>query len=74
MGTFPLVLANLLAAAHHRLAGVYRHLVTRGGSLILGGLLLHEVDDVVAALGPSGFVVSNRKLIDGWVSLMVTRT
>ena len=49
----PLVLANLLAAAHRTLAGRYRELVARGGALVLGGLLDAEADGVADALsGP----------------------
>ena len=65
----PLVLANLLAAAHHALAPRYRDLVTAGGALVLGGLLDGEADAVVAALAAHGFRREAARSLEGWTSL-----
>jgi ribosomal protein L11 methyltransferase len=65
----PLVLANLLAAAHHALASRYRGLVSRGGALVLGGLLDAEADDVTAALAAHGFRREAARSLEGWTSL-----
>jgi ribosomal protein L11 methyltransferase len=65
----PLVLANLLAAAHHALASRYRALVGAGGALVLGGLLDAEADAVVAALAGHGFRREVERSLDGWTSL-----
>ena len=46
----PLVLANLLAAAHRALAERYARLVAPNGMLVAGGLLDAEGDDVADAL------------------------
>jgi ribosomal protein L11 methyltransferase len=65
----PLVLANLLAAAHHSLAPRYGRLVASGGTLIAGGCLDGEADGVAAALAVQGLPRRAARSIDGWTSL-----
>jgi ribosomal protein L11 methyltransferase len=65
----PLVLANLLAAAHRALGPRYRELVTPGGVLVLGGLLDGEGDDIAAALAAHGFRHEATRHLEGWTSL-----
>jgi len=65
----PLVVANLLAAAHRALAPRYRRLVVPGGVIVLGGLLDAEADDVAAALAAHGFVRVETRSVEGWTSL-----
>jgi ribosomal protein L11 methyltransferase len=65
----PLVLANLLAAAHLALAPCYARLVAPGGALVLGGLLAAEGDPVAGALAPHGFRPEAERRLDGWTSL-----
>ncbi len=65
----PLVLANLLAAAHRALAPRYRELVGGGGALVLGGLLDAEADDVTAVLTAHGFRREAVRSLEGWTSL-----
>jgi len=65
----PLVVANLLAAAHRALAPRYRRLVIPGGVIVLGGLLDAEADDVAAALAAHGFVRGETRSVEGWTSL-----
>jgi ribosomal protein L11 methyltransferase len=65
----PLVLANLLAAAHRALAPRYRTLVGDGGALVLGGLLDAEADAVVRALAAHGFRHEATRSLEGWTSL-----
>jgi ribosomal protein L11 methyltransferase len=66
----PLVLANLLAAAHRALAAdCYPRLVAPGGVLVAGGLLDAEADDVAATLATQGFRRESTVRIDGWSSL-----
>jgi ribosomal protein L11 methyltransferase len=65
----PLVVANLLAAAHRALAPRYRRLVIPGGVIVLGGLLDAEADDVAAALAAHGFVRVETRSVEGWTSL-----
>ena len=65
----PLVVANLLAAAHRTLGSRYRDLVGSGGALVLGGLLDAEADDVTAALAAHGFRREAARSLEGWTSL-----
>lgn len=65
----PLVLANLLAAAHRALAERYARLVAPNGVLVAGGLLDAEDDDVVAALAVHGFRREASRRLEGWTSL-----
>ena len=72
-GGFPLVLANLLAAAHLALGARYRRLLSPGGTLILGGILEHEAGAVAGALAAAGLVPHDREMVDGWASLALRR-
>jgi ribosomal protein L11 methyltransferase len=65
----PLVLANLLGAAHRALAARYTTLVGAGGILIAGGLLDAEAEEVTAALVAHGFHRQDSRSIEGWTSL-----
>jgi ribosomal protein L11 methyltransferase len=69
VGPAPLILANLLAAAHRTLAGRYRELVAAGGALVLGGLLDAEADGVAEALTAHGFAREASVSLEGWTSL-----
>lgn len=69
----PLVLANLLAALHLRLAPHYGRHVLPGGALLLGGILTSEERDVEAALRPRGFALAGRSRVDGWSCLELRR-
>ncbi len=69
----PLVVANLLTAAHFRLGPRYRRLVALGGSLVLGGILATEAHAVSDALLVDGFVTRDRLTVDGWATLVLTR-
>ena len=66
---FPLVMANLLAAAHRTLAARYAELVAPGGLLVLGGLLDGEADDVASVLARRGFTRVDARSVEGWSSL-----
>jgi ribosomal protein L11 methyltransferase len=65
----PLVLANLLAAAHLRLGARYRRLLRPGGTLLLGGNLDGEADAVRSALAAHGLVPTETLSVDGWSTL-----
>ena len=65
----PLVLANLLAAAHRALAPSYARLVVAGGVLVAGGCLDGEADDVTATLAGHGFRRRDARSIEGWTTL-----
>jgi ribosomal protein L11 methyltransferase len=70
----PLVLANLLAAAHASLAARYPDLVGPGGHLVLGGILEHEAAAVADAVRAHGFLPVWQSTIDGWTTLVLRRT
>jgi len=65
----PLVLANLLAAAHARLAARYRRLLAPAGALIVGGILDAEVDDVRAHMRAEALTPVDAVAVDGWTAL-----
>jgi ribosomal protein L11 methyltransferase len=65
----PLVLANLLAAAHRALAPRYARLVAAGGTLVAGGCLDTEADDVARDLARHGFRHAATASVEGWTSL-----
>lgn len=65
----PLVLANLLAAAHRALGPRYRRLVAPGGVVVLGGLLDAEAEAVAAAMAAQGFARIEARSVEGWTSL-----
>jgi ribosomal protein L11 methyltransferase len=71
---FPLVLANLLAHTHLALSSRYAHVVTRGGALILGGILEPEASGLVTALEGAGFALREQLVIEGWSSLLLDAT
>ena len=65
----PLVLANLLAAAHRALAPRYRELVAAGGVIVIGGLLDAEGDEIAAVLAAHGFRREATRSFEGWTSI-----
>ena len=69
----PLVLANLLSAAHVRLATRYRELVAARGHLVLGGILEAEAVTVTSAVVAAGFAPRDARTIDGWTTLVFGR-
>jgi ribosomal protein L11 methyltransferase len=69
----PLVLANLLGAAHRELGPRYRAWVAPGGALVLGGLLDGEADEIAAAVAAHGFAPIERLSLEGWTSLALRR-
>ncbi len=69
----PLVLSNLLAAAHTRLAPHYARYVAPGGAIVLGGILDPEAPSVTQALAGHGFLPRATSSRDGWTTLTFTR-
>jgi ribosomal protein L11 methyltransferase len=68
----PLVLANLLTAAHRRVAARYPAWVAPAGALVLGGILDAEAASVREALG-AAFIVERTRSADGWTTLHCRR-
>jgi ribosomal protein L11 methyltransferase len=69
----PLVLANLLAAAHHRLAPRYARLVAPQGALVLGGILDGEAHAVADTVGRAGFALDHTVSLEGWTTVVLRR-
>jgi len=69
----PLVVANLLTAAHLRLAPRYARYLAPGGALLLGGILDAEAAGVAAALGGHGFASRASMSVEGWTTLELAR-
>src|SRR5438552_2255494 len=65
----PLVVANLLSAAHRRFAPQYGRFLLPGGTLLLGGILDGEAAEVGSALGSHGFVPRQSLSVEGWTTL-----
>lgn len=70
----PLVLANLLSAAHRRLASAYARYVAPGGRLVVGGLLDGEAAEVGTALSAHGLTPGAVRSVDGWTTLELMQT
>lgn len=68
-----LVIANLLSAAHRRLAERYARLVLPGGSLVLGGILDSEADDVATIAAKAGFRREAARSLEGWTTIELRR-
>lgn len=70
-----LVLANILAHVLVRLLDEgLADLILTGGSLVLSGIIDHQVDDVHSALVRNGLQITDRKQIDDWVALRAVLT
>jgi ribosomal protein L11 methyltransferase len=69
----PLVVANLLTAAHLRLAPRYARYVAPGGALVLGGVLDAEAAGVEVAVGGHGFAPRASTSVEGWTTLELVR-
>jgi ribosomal protein L11 methyltransferase len=69
----PLVLANLLAAAHVTLAPALARLIAPGGRLIAGGLMAHEAPIVAGTFAADGCWLVELCEDDGWAALLLSR-
>jgi len=65
----PLVVANLLSAAHRRLAAQYLRSLTPDGTLLLGGILDAEAADLGGALADNGLIHRASRSVEGWTTL-----
>src|SRR5437764_548208 len=70
----PVVVANLLTAAHLRLAPRYaRYVAPGGGALVLGGILAAEAPGPAAALAGRGLAPHGSLSLEGWTTLTLRR-
>lgn len=73
LGTFDLVLANILAPVLLADAPVIVARTAPGGTVILSGFTDTRRDDIVAAYSELGCVLVDELLVDGWWSLQMQR-
>jgi ribosomal protein L11 methyltransferase len=67
----PLVVANLLTAAHLRLAPRYARYAAPGGAVVLGGILDAEAPGLTGALAASGLTPAGSMSLEGWTTLLL---
>jgi ribosomal protein L11 methyltransferase len=70
---FDLVFANILLGPLKGLASQIRRVAARGGRVVLSGLLPGQANAALAAYRVLGLVLKQRILIDGWITLVLTR-
>ena len=70
---FDLVLANILLAPLQRLAAPLSRHVTRGGQIVLSGLLTAHGNAAIAAYRAQNLTLKRRIVLDGWVTLIMER-
>jgi ribosomal protein L11 methyltransferase len=71
---FELVIANILAKPLLKLAPRLRELTQPGGILILSGLLTEQSREIVARYGATGFRLVQRRNLEGWATLTLSRS
>jgi ribosomal protein L11 methyltransferase len=69
----PFVIANLITAAHRRLAPRYARYVAPGGTLILGGIIDAEAAEVTRTMAAQGWRADGVVSREGWSTLMLKR-
>lgn len=72
-GTYPLVLANILATPLKLLAPLLTGHVAPGGHLVLAGILERQADELKAAYAP-GLALEVSDTEDGWILMTAQRT
>lgn len=70
---FDLVFANILLDPLKRLADPIRRVAAPGSRVVLSGLLPGQANAALAAYRILGLVLERRILLDGWVTLVLTR-
>jgi ribosomal protein L11 methyltransferase len=71
--TFDLVFANILAKPLRLLAPSLARVAAPHGTLILSGLLAHDVPGVLSAYAAQGWRLARRYDLEGWAALVLTR-
>ncbi|MCU7494701.1 MAG: 50S ribosomal protein L11 methyltransferase [Ignavibacteria bacterium] len=70
---FDLVLANINKNILMDISQELTAHVKPGGTLILSGLLFSDEEDITGRYGKEGFIVTDKKQIDEWISLVMKR-
>ncbi len=72
-GPYDLIVANILAGPLAALAPAIRRHVAPGGAVVLSGLLPEQQARIVAAYRGTGLVLRRSLVLDGWLTLVLTR-
>lgn len=72
-GTYDLVLANILPNPLIEMAPAIRRLLVPRGVVVLSGLLTHQVREVAAVYGATGFQLHHRFAEGAWAALTLLR-
>ena len=67
------MIANILAGPLINLAPALAAKVTRGGTLVLSGILIPQAPEVIAAYRAVGFAIERHDRITGWSTLTLRR-
>jgi ribosomal protein L11 methyltransferase len=72
-GGFDLILANIQADVLLQLAAPLAENLVLGGHAILSGILLEQVDEVIATYERAGLVLGARRDEDEWSALLLAK-
>ena len=72
-GSFPLILANIMADVLLKDLPLYHELMEENGFLILGGILQERCNELETALSTTGFQLTNKKQEGDWVALLAKK-
>jgi ribosomal protein L11 methyltransferase len=72
-GPYDLIFGNILARPLRHLAPSIRALAAPGGDIILSGLLSSDVPGVVSAYRRQGLVLTARRNVEGWCTLLLRK-
>ena len=70
-GTWSLIVANLTAEDLKALAPLLAARLEKGGEIVASGLLLEQVDEVMAAFRREGLAMTEQDSMAGWASLVL---
>ena len=73
-GPYDLIFANILARPLRQLAPDLARLSDFGGEIVLSGLIARDVAGVLSAYAAQGFALKRRLDIEGWATLLVSRS
>lgn len=72
-GRYDLIFANILLWPLKRLARPIGQLTSSNGRVVLSGLLPEHANAAISAYRHAGLVLERRRLVDGWITLVLRR-
>jgi len=73
-GHYDLILANILAKPLRTLAPSIARIAAPQADIVLSGMLARDVPGVLAAYRGQGFYLAGRRDLEGWATLLLTRS